>query len=426
MRRRRSRWLAVAALTSAVSVALAGCAGTDGAGSGKIEIKVATFGEFGYEPLFKEYEAQHPNIHLVSQVADFEAHHKGLATQLAGGKGAADVVAVEEQYMPQFLQSRDKFVNLADFGAKDLQNQWAPWKWEQGVSKDGSFVLGLGTDMGSLAMCYRRDLFARAGLPTERTEVAKLWPTWEDFARVADRFSAAVPDAKFADSAGTIYTAIFNQSEENFFSKADDSLIADRNPNLRRAFDIAASIGAKGQTARVTSYTQGWNVAVKQGSFAVMNCPAWMLEQIREAGGDGNKGKWDLTTVPGNSGNQGGSYLTVPKQGAHPKEAYEVAKWLTAPEQQKKIFLQSGILPSTPAAYGDPEVIGKTDPYFSDAPVGQIYASSADSLRPNYRGAKDSVVRPKFGQALGRVEDGKQSADQAWAEAVQQARDAVR
>ncbi|MBB5158633.1 cellobiose transport system substrate-binding protein [Saccharopolyspora phatthalungensis] len=389
-------------------------------------IKVATFGEFGYEPLFAEYEAQHPNIHLEAQVSDFEAHHKGLATALAGGHGAADVVAVEEQYMPQFMQSKDKFVNLADFGAQDLKSQWSDWKWAQGVSKDGSFVLGLGTDMGGLATCYRRDLFARAGLPTDRAEVARLWPTWEDYARVADRFSAAVPDVKFADSAGSIYTAILNQSEENFFAKADDSFIADHNPNLRRAFDIAGGIAAKGQTARVTTYTQAWNVAVKQGTFATMNCPAWMLEQIRSAGGDANAGKWDVTTVPGNSGSQGGSFLTVPKQGAHPREAYDVAKWLTAPEQQKRIFLQSGSLPSAPAAYKDPAVIGKTDPYFSNAPVGQIYATSADTLRPNYRGTKDSVVRPKFGQALGRVEEGKQTVDQAWAEAVQQARDALK
>ncbi|CAM04689.1 putative sugar binding secreted protein [Saccharopolyspora erythraea NRRL 2338] len=416
-------WTAIVA--AVLSVVLAGCSATSGAGDGKTRIKIATFGEFGYEPLFAEYEAQHPGIDLVPEVSDFESHHKGLATQLAGGSGAADIVAIEEQYMPQFIQSRDKFVNLADLGAKDMQGQWVPWKWERGVSKDGGFVLGLGTDMGGLALCYRRDLFEKAGLPTQREEVAKLWPTWEDFTRVGDRFSAAVPDVKFADSAGSIYTAILNQAEENFFSKADESFIADRNPNLRRAFDIAGTMGAKGQTANVTTYTQAWNVAVKQGSFAVMNCPAWMLDQIRSAGGDENKGKWDVTTVPGNSGNQGGSYLTLPKQGAHHKEAYEVAKWLTAPEQQKRIFLQSGILPSAPAAYQAPEVISKTDQYFNDAPVGQIYAASADSLRPNYRGAKDSVVRPLFGQALGRVEDGKQGVEAAWAEAVQQARGAI-
>ena len=275
-------------------------------------------------------------------------------------------------------------------------------------------------------MCYRPDLFAKAGLPVDRTEVAKLWPTWQQFAAVADKFTAANTGAKFADSAGTIYTAMLNQYPENYFARSDDSFIADRNPNLRQAFDLAASIGAKGQTAKVTTYTQEWNVAIKQGSFATIACPAWLLKQISQAGGDENKGKWDVTAVPGNSGNNGGSFLTVPKQSAHPKEAYDLAAWLTGPAQEKTLFLSAGILPSEPSAYHDPEVLNKADDYFSHAPTGQIFASSADSLTPNYRGLKDAEVRPEFGRALGRVEDGKQNVDDAWAEAVQGALGALK
>lgn len=408
-----------AALAAALVLFLTACTGGAGAG-GKIKLTVATFGEFGYQPLLAEYQKLHPDIEVQNRVTDFDTHHKGLATQLAAGHGAADVVAVEEQYIPQYLAAKDKFVNLADLGARDLEKQWAPWKWAQGTS--GDFVLGLGTDMGSLALCYRRDLFADAKLPTDRTEVAKLVPTWDAYAKLADRFTAATPDVKFADSAGTVYTAMLNQSPENYFAKADDSFIADKNPSVRNAFFLAGGIGAKGQTAAATTFTQAWNMAIKQGTFATIACPAWMLSQIKQAGGDSNSGKWDVTTVPGASGNQGGSFLTVPKQGSHQKEAYELARWLTAPEQQKKLFLSDGILPSEPSVYKDPEVVGHTDPYFDNAPVGQLFAASADSLRPNYRGLRDADVRPEFGRALGRIEDKTQNADQAWAEAVQQAR----
>jgi cellobiose transport system substrate-binding protein len=231
---------------------------------------------------------------------------------------------------------------------------------------------------------------------------------------------------KFADSAGTIFTAMLNQAPESYFASADDSFIADRNPNVRHAFDLAGSVGAKGQTANVVPFTQAWNVAIKQGSFATIACPAWLLKQIREAGGAANKGKWDVTTIPGRSGNQGGSFLTVPKQSAHPREAYELARWLTAPAQQKKLFLSDGFLPSEPSVYKDPEVIAKTDPYFSNAPVGHIFAASADTLRPNYRGLREADVRPEFGRALGRVEEKNQTVDEAWNEAVQKSRDLVK
>ncbi|MFE0026370.1 ABC transporter substrate-binding protein [Amycolatopsis sp. NPDC059021] len=408
----------VLALAAATAVLASSCSSPS---EDKVTLTVATFGEFGYEPLFKQYEKDHPNIRVQGRVADFDAHNKQLVTALASGRGAADIEAVDEQYIPVIRQSPDKFVDLASFGAQQLSSQWAPWKWDQGVAKNG-FVLGLGTDMGGLAMCYRPDLLAKAGLPTAREQVAKLWPTWEKYAEAADKFTAANTGAKFADSAGTIYTAMINQAPENYFARADDSFIADKNPNLKHAFDVAGAIGAKGQTAGVTPYTQEWNVAIKQGSFATIACPAWQLKQISEAGGEQNKGKWDVTTVPGGSGNNGGSFLTLPKQGSHPKEAYELAAWLTAPAQQKQLFLSAGILPSEPSVYHDPEVLNKTDGYFSNAPTGRIFASSADDLRPNYRGLRDRDVAPEFGRALGRVESRKQGADEAWAQAVQGAR----
>ncbi|WP_432847577.1 ABC transporter substrate-binding protein [Amycolatopsis sp. CA-161197] len=422
--RKLTRRPAVAVLTTALLLLVTACSGGSAAEGGKIKLTVATFGEFGYAPLFAQYEKDHPNIEIQSRVTDFDTHFKTLATQLAAGHGAADVVAIEEQQIPKYLGVKDKFVNLADYGADQLQNQWAPWKWAQGT-KDGD-VLGLGTDMGSLAMCYRRDLFQQAGLPTDRKAVAALMPTWEAYAQLSQRFTDKLPKVKFADSAGTVFTAMLNQSPENYFSSRDDSYIADKNPAVRNAFMLAGTLAQKGQTAGATTYTQAWNVAIKQGTFATIACPAWMLTQIKEAGGDGNTGKWDVTTVPGASGNQGGSFLSIPKQSEHPKEAYDLAKWLTAPEQEKKLFLSDGILPSEPSVYKDPQVVNHTDPYFSGAPIGQIYAASADTLRPNYRGLHDADVRPEFGRALGRIEDGSEKVDAAWADAVKLGREAIK
>lgn len=406
----------------AALIPLAACGPGDA--EGKTKLTIATFGEFGYAPLIAEYEKLHPDITVQNRVTDFDTHHKGLATQLATGHGAADVVAIEEQYMPQYRKAKDKFADLAGYGARELEKQWVPWKWAQGT--DGAFVLGLGTDMGSLALCYRRDLFAAAGLPTGRDEVAKLMPDWAAYAATAERFTAKTPGVKFADSAGTVYTAMLNQSPENYFSQRDDSFIADRNPSVRNAFFLSGGLAAKGQTAAATTFTQAWNVAIKQGSFATVACPAWMLSQIKEAGGDAGRGKWDVTTVPGKSGNQGGSFLTVPKQGEHQQQAYELARWLTAPDQQKKLFLSDGILPSEPVVYEDPQVVAHTDAYFGDAPIGRIFAASAEQLRPNYRGLRDADVRPEFGRALGRIEEGTDTVEQAWAEAVQQAQAALK
>ncbi|MCC8245107.1 extracellular solute-binding protein [Saccharothrix luteola] len=418
--------------TSITAVALAAtlvaaCGGGGGdAGDGKIKLSIGVFSDFGYTNLIKEYQASHPGIEIEQRTVKMEQHHTQLATQLAGGRGAADIVAIEEGNITQFRQSKDKFVNLADHGAKELEGQWAAWKWNQGTADGGNFVLGLGTDMGSLALCYRRDLFEAAGLPTDREQVGKLWPTWEEYLEVADTFSQKLPDKKFVDTAQNVYKAILDQTEEGYFAKADDSFIGDKNDKVKRAFTLAASLGEKKQTGALAPFSQDWNVALKQASFATTTCPAWALALIKAGAGDEASGKWDVAAAPGGGGNWGGSFLAVPKQTKHPKEAYELAKWLTAPEQQKRIFKETGNLPSEPAAYKDPEVTATTNEYFNAAPVGQIFGNSAESLKPTYRGTKDAKVTPVFGNALSRVETGKQSTSDAFDQAVQEARDAVK
>jgi cellobiose transport system substrate-binding protein len=405
-------------------VLVAGCGGSSGA-DGKIELSLGLFSDFGYDKLIEEYQASHSNIKIEQRKVKMEQHNTQLATQLAGGRGAADIVALEEGVVSQFRASKDKFVNLAEYGAKDLKDQWAGWKWNQGTADGGEFVLGLGTDMGSLGLCYRSDLFAAAGLPTDRAEVAKLWPTWADYAKVADQFTAKTPNVKFVDTGRNVYKAILDQTEEGYFAK-DDSYIAEKNDKVKTAFDTAAALGTKQQTGALEPFSQDWNVALKQGSFATTTCPAWALALIKAGAGDAAAGKWDVTTAPGGGGNWGGSFLAIPKQGAHPKEAYELAKWLTAPEQQKRIFKETGNLPSQPKVYQDAEVQATVNDYFSKAPVGQIFATSAESLKPTYRGTKDSKVGPVFATALTRVEQGKQSAAEAWTQALKEATDAAK
>ena len=223
----------LAGLGAILAIILTGCAGNP---DNRVEITVATFGEFGYDSLFAEYEKAHPDIHLVGRVADFDSHHKGLITALAAGRGAADVARSRSSTCRSFASPRTSSWTSPSSGRANYGRAGRAWKWKQGVADNGEFVLGLGTDMGSLAMCYRRDLFERAGLPTGRDAVASLWPTWEATRRWRTASPSRVPEVKFTDSAGTIYTAILNQAEQNYFAKSDDSFVADTNPNVRRAF----------------------------------------------------------------------------------------------------------------------------------------------------------------------------------------------
>src|SRR5690349_19280759 len=112
---------AMAAVTLVAGVAACGSGGGTGAPGGKIKLVIGTFGEFGYDDLYKEYMAANPNIEITPRVTKAEDHHKNIAAHLATNQGAADIEALEEGWIGQFKASPDKFNNLLDLGANDIK-----------------------------------------------------------------------------------------------------------------------------------------------------------------------------------------------------------------------------------------------------------------------------------------------------------------
>ncbi|MED7927036.1 extracellular solute-binding protein [Nonomuraea sp. LP-02] len=384
----------------------------------KIKLTVGLFGDFGFKPLYEEYKKTHPNIEIVENVTQFNDHHNNLVKRLATNAGAGDVEAVEVGYISTFTAQPNKFVDLKQFGLDKRQSDYLDWKWQQGLSKDGGQVLGLGTDVGGLAMCYRKDLFKKAGLPTDRTEVAALWPTWEQYIETGKKFAAAdVAGAKFTDSPGEIFRAMVNQAPTGLYD-AQDNIIVESNPDVKKAWDLSNQLTQEGLTAKLAAFSPPWNTGFAKGSFATIICPAWMTGFIQEQAKDAT-GKWDIATVPGGSGNSGGSHLMVPKQSKHPKEAAELIDFLTSKDNQAKVFKEEGTFPSIPALYDDPSIQNFTKPFFGDAPIGKIYSDAAKALKPQHLGPKEADVRVAIGNGLGRVEQGKQTPDEAWAQVLE-------
>ena len=192
-----------------------------------------------------------------------------------------------------------------------------------------------------------------------------------------------------------------------------DSLVVDSNPAVKRAWTVTVDAIDAGLSAKLAAWTPEWSAAFGQGTFATIVCPAWMTSYIESNAPDAS-GLWDVAAVPGGAGSMGGSHLALPRQGSHPQEAYDFISWLTAPEQQLKVFKATGNFPSTPSLYDSPDLTEFSKPYFNDAPIGKIFTASALELKPQHQGPKQGDVFNTIGAGLGRVEQGKQSADEAW------------
>ncbi|HYN96181.1 MAG TPA: extracellular solute-binding protein [Pilimelia sp.] len=432
-RRRFASVILASVAVLAVSTACGGDEDEPADPSKPVKLTLDVFGDqgFGYDELVKQFEKDNPGITVEQRgkglgLGDYNTR---LTQWIASGAGAGDVVALEEGTIVQFKAQANNFVNLLDEGAGELKDNFLPWKWEQALTGDGK-LLGLGTDVGSAAMCYRTDLFAAAGLPTEPDKVSALWPTWQAYTETGKRFDAAPGNAKFIDAATNVFNTVLMQAAGNgtgytFFDKSD-KLVIGENPDVKTAWDATVAMINANLSAGLQSFSDPWTTGFKQAQFATIACPAWMTGVIEGNAGPAAAKKWNIAKVPGNGGNWGGSFLAVPKQSKNKDAAVKLAKFLTSPESQIAAFNAVGNLPSSGKALEDPAVLAKKNAYFNDAPTGEIFGAGAKDFKAVYLGAKNQPVRDAVENALRSIEQKKRTPDQAWQDAVKAAEAASR
>jgi cellobiose transport system substrate-binding protein len=407
------RRLAVGTLAVLMAGTITACGGDgdgEGGGDGKpVTISVATFNEFGYEGLIEEWNDSHDDIKIEQvKVGTWDDAKANLYTKLAAGSGLSDIEAIEGDAMPAILAEEGAFEDLTD---PELDGRWLDWVAEKATNADGRMI-GYATDIGPEGICYRADLFEKAGLPTDREEVAGLMGTWDDYFATGEDFIKKVPGTAWYDSSGGLAQAMLNQVENPF--ETDDNTVDVENDDLKAVWDAVTGNVEKGLSTKLSQWSDDWTASFQKDGFATMACPGWMLGVV--AGNAEGVDGWDFANVfPGGGGNWGGSFLTVPSQGDHVEEAKEVANWLTAPEQQIKAFEAKGTFPSQPAAYDDEAITTATNEFFNDAPVGQILAERAEAVTVQpYKGPKYSDILQAFQAAINRVDDGSQDPDKSW------------
>lgn len=425
------RTTAVAAVAGAAAFALVatGCsASTDDAPASSdnpIELSVTTFGTFGYDDLYKEYEAANPGITIKATNIDTGGNARtDLFTKLAAGTGLADVVALEEGWLGSVMEVSDQFTDLNEYGAGDISSRWVDWKLAQGTDADGR-VIGYGTDIGPQGLCYNGALFEAAGLPSDRESVAALFggddATWDQYFKLGNQYKAATGKAWF-DQSSFVWNSMVNQLDEGYYT-SDGKLNIDGNAELEERWGWITQGIADGLSGKQARWDWGGGKGFVDGSFATFVCPGWMLGVVQgnteSGGGDASTG-WDFADVfPGGASNWGGSFLSVPTTSKHPAEAAALAAWLTEPAQQVAQFDAAGTFPSSVEAQETLASDATPNEFFQGAPTGAILAKRSQGVVAQFKGPDDSVIQENVFQAvLDRVETGELNAKTGWAEAL--------
>lgn len=398
---------------------------SSGDADGKVTIKIQNFdtgfgapsGKNKGADLWNEYMKEHPNVKIEeTRAASSDDARAAFNTAISTGSNAYDIYLAEVDWMPSILAMPDKFVDLAPY-TKD--NDWVSWKKES-AEVNGKLV-GAGTDSGPEAMCYRADLLEKAGFPSDRESVAK-WlggdnATWDDYFKAGKEYTEKT-GLPWYDSMASTWQGMINQIEESYISKSGD-IIATSNNKIKNIYNELT--GTADLSAHLTQWSDDWNAAFNaDDGFATIQCPTWMLNTIRGNSGEEFKG-WDIADVfPGGGGNWGGSYFVVPESSQVKDEAAKLVAWVTAKQQQIDLFTEADHYPSSVSAQENPSVYDKTDEWFNNAPIGQIFANRAKAydIVP-YKGNQYFDIQTKMVDALNRVDaTQEQTSAESWTQWV--------
>ncbi len=423
---RQSRPAAAAILVGATSFALllAGCsAAGDGeqTDDGPITLTVTTFGTMGIDANYDAYMDEHPNVTIeATNLADGGSARDDAYAKIAAGTGLSDVVAIEEGWLSSVRDVSDAFIDFNDYGFEDAAaaSDFLDWKVEQGTDADGR-VFGVPLDIGPEGLCYRSDLFAAAGLPSDRDEVRDLFggddATWEKYYEVGADYMAAT-GKPFFHNPSFQWNAFVNQLDEGYYKSDGTTLNIEDNDAMKDQLSLIV------ENAKLGAGLPAWGVGdqAKQDLFATYVCPSWMLGVVSGYYDAGTTGTgWDFADVmPGGSANWGGSFLGVSESSEHKEAAAELALWLAAPEQNKVSFEAAGPFPSS--ASGQELVADSTSAFFNDAPIGEIFTNRSQGVVAQVKGSEDSVIQDNvFGAVLDKVSQGDiTDGDDAWNQAM--------
>jgi len=387
-----------------------------------IELSFWTFGSTNYEELAQEYMDKYPHIRInIRSTGDLVAHHNQLTAALAAGSGAPDIFQLDIGFVARFIHAEDRFYNLNELGAKRMRGQYLDWVWAEGSSADGSFQLGLPADIGPMVVYYRTDLVEQAGLPSDPASFSEAIHTWDNFAQVARQFKDQTGQA-FVDSWELIFRAVRDQADgEIYYSRADDSFIGDRNPRVKRAYDLAALGIQEGWISGAVPESEAWVQGLTDGSFAVVPGPAWLLERIKSLAPD-TAGLWRVAQLPEGSVNWGGSFLVLPKQVKYPEEAYAFVEWVASQEQQAASFREAGKMPSIPGLYDEPEFQGFQDGFLGGQASAVEFGKAALNIEPVYYGPLHDQTDAYIRAALRNVQERAADPDAEWESALEKIR----
>jgi cellobiose transport system substrate-binding protein len=338
-----------------------------------------------------------------------------VLTALAGKSLVPDIVAINDD-VATYFPNADQFHDLNELGAKELEKDFLPWKWNWGTTPEGK-MMAYPMDTGPTALFYRTDVFEKAGVDIDPAAVAELAPDWDTYIALGKKVKQAVPGSSITDNITSIYGYRMAQQPKRYMTK-DGQYIGNQD-HVRESFELAVRVVKEGLSANAQNGSTDADAVVTNGKLVVFNAAVWWAQLGPKNAAPKTKGLWRVTAAPGGAGNRGGSFLAITKYCKNPEAAFAFISWLESAKNQAQAFLDPVLFPSTPASYTDSR-LSAPDPFFGGQKIVDVFAESAKKYPGAYFSPYDSIIDAPLSAELVNIETAGKNPDQAWADAQRQ------
>jgi multiple sugar transport system substrate-binding protein len=414
-----NRLMTGVALTAAAALLLTGCGRTDGpAGNAESkgaiddspatgEITVWAMGNEGevLDELAAKFEDENPDVTVNVTAVPWESAHDRIATSIAGGE-TPDVSMLGTTWVGEFAATGaleptpEGLVDSSDF----FEGSW-------GTAVVDDVAYGVPWYVDTRVLYYRTDLAEKAGVEAPTT-----WDEYKTFAQALKdqgaKSGVSLPPGGF-DS--WQYVAPLAWQDGGDILDADGNFAFDTEA-WKNAFTFYDSFFDEGIAEPTRFETGEIEQEFIDGTVGSFFSGPFHVGLLREQGGEEFADKFAVAQVPGETSRTsftGGGNLAVFNDSENRDASWKFVRWLSEPETQIEWYGISTDLPSTMAAFDDPQFA--EDPYLSVFAT-QLEDSKAPPAIPTW--AQVSAV---IDQELEKVTRGDTTVDDAIATIQDQA-----
>lgn len=376
----------------------------------------------GIEREIELFEAAYPAITVeYSNVGQGLTQYQKLRTAIQAGE-APDAVQIEYQYLTSF---QDVLLDLVPYGANDIAPDFVPSVWEQATKGDGVYMIP--QDIGPMALLYRSDLFAQAGVTTAPT-------MWDEFAEAAaavrEKTGSYITNISGTGvSAGSMMGLFRAAGAQPFAYDGAETITVDLDSEvIRKVLAYWKTLMDEDLISTDADFTNDWYQGLATGKYASWIGASWSPVFL-EGTAPETSGLWSVAPLPKFEasdtaiGYWGGAGDAVTKDSPNKIVAAEFVKFINHDDESATALAieQFQFSPVT-AVLENPDFIDLKSEFFGGQEVNKLYAEilTSGTSEFDYLPFMD-FVNSAYNDTLGKAisEQGDLEAGlTAWQEAV--------